>query len=105
MKTTALAVIAAGAWICASAGYAATPLELAQQNNCLACHGVDQKIVGPSYKEVAAKYKGQKKAEAMLIQKIKNGGSGSFGTMPMPPNPQVADADLKTLVKWILSQK
>ncbi len=71
MKTTALAVIAAGAWICASAGYAATPLELAQQNNCLACHGVDQKIVGPSYKEVAAKYKGQKKAEAMLIQKIK----------------------------------
>lgn len=77
---------------------------LAQKSNCLMCHSVDKKILGPAYKEVAAKYKGDKAAEARLIQKVKAGGSGAWGDMPMPPNsPQVKDEDIKTLVQWILS--
>ena len=79
--------------------------ELAAKNACTACHAVDKKIVGPAYKEVAAKYKGDAKAEAMLIDKVKKGGVGNWGQVPMPPNAGVADADVKTLVKWVLSQK
>jgi cytochrome c len=79
--------------------------ELAGKSGCLACHAVDKKLVGPSYKEVAAKYAGQADAEAKLIQKVKNGGSGAWGSVPMPPNPQVSDQDVKTLVEWILSLK
>ena len=81
----------------------ASPLDLAKQHNCLACHSVDHKVVGPAYKEVAAKYKGDAGAEARLILKVKNGGSGSFGAIPMPPNSSVSDADVKTLVHWVLS--
>ncbi len=78
---------------------------LAQKNGCLACHSVDKKIVGPSYKEVAAKYKGDKTAEAKLIDKVKKGGTGVWGQVPMPPNGAVSDADVTALVKWILSLK
>jgi cytochrome c len=78
-------------------------LELAQKNACTACHAVDKKIVGPSYKDVAAKYKGDKGAEAKLVEKVKKGGTGVWGQVPMPPNPNVKDEDVKTLVKWILS--
>jgi cytochrome c len=79
---------------------------LAQKNGCLACHSVSNKVVGPSYKDVAAKYKGDKTAEAKLIDKIKKGGSGVWGPIPMPPNsPHVKDADIKTMVQWILSMK
>ena len=102
MKSTviALAFIAIGAL--------STPahanLALAQKNNCMACHGVDKKILGPAYKDVAAKYKGNKEAEAKLIEKVKKGGSGVWGPMPMPANsPTVSDADIKTLVEWVLS--
>jgi cytochrome c len=77
--------------------------DLAAKKNCLACHAVDKKIVGPAYKDVAAKYKGNKDAEAMLVGKVKNGGSGTWGPVPMPPNSFVKDDDLKTLVKWILA--
>jgi cytochrome c len=79
--------------------------ELAKKNNCLACHAADKKLVGPSYKDIAAKYKSDKTAEAKLAEKIKKGGSGAWGQVPMPPNPNVSDADLKTLVKWILAAK
>ena len=79
--------------------------ELAKEKNCLACHAVDNKLVGPGYKEVAAKYKGDKTAEAKLAQKILKGGSGSWGAIPMPANPQVSDAEAATLAKWILSLK
>lgn len=79
--------------------------ELAKKNNCLACHAADKKLVGPSYKDIAAKYKSDKTAEAKLAEKIKKGGSGAWGQVPMPPNPNVSDADLKTLVKWILATK
>jgi len=62
-------------------------------------------VVGPAYKDVAAKYRGDKNAEAHLIEKVKKGGSGVWGTVPMPPNPQVPDADLKAIVSWVLSLK
>jgi cytochrome c len=85
------------------AGTANASLELAQKNNCMNCHAVDKKVVGPAYKDVAAKYKGDKTAEAKLIQKVKKGGSGVWGQVPMPPNSTVKDDDIKTLVKWVLS--
>jgi len=79
--------------------------ELAKKHNCLACHTVDKKVVGPSYKEVAEKYRGDKTAEAKLFEKVKKGGVGVWGQIPMPPNATVPDADIKALVKWVLSQK
>ena len=84
---------------------AAASEELAKKHNCLACHTVDKKVVGPAYKEVAAKYRGDKTAEAKLFEKVKKGGVGTWGQVPMPPNATVPDADIKALVKWILSQK
>jgi cytochrome c len=78
---------------------------LAKKHNCLICHQVDKKTVGPSYKDVAAKYRGDKGADAKLFDKVKKGGQGAWGNMPMPPNPTVPDDEVKALVKWILSQK
>ncbi|RMD01500.1 cytochrome C [Aquitalea palustris] len=98
-----LIALALGGLISAGLAEAASGPELAKQYNCLACHSVDAKLVGPSYKQVAAKYKGQN-VTAKLMQKVKAGGSGSFGAIPMSPNPQVPDADLKQLVTWILAQ-
>jgi cytochrome c len=79
--------------------------ELAKKHGCLACHTVDKKLVGPPYKEVAAKYRGDKGAEAKLFESVKKGSSGKWGPVPMPPNSTVPDADIKALVKWIVSQK
>jgi cytochrome c5 len=76
-----------------------------QKDGCSACHAVDKKILGPSYQDVAAKYKGDKDALAKLTQKVKAGGSGTWGAVPMPPNSQVSDADIKALVSWILTLK
>lgn len=78
---------------------------LAEKNACLSCHSVSEKIVGPAFKDVAAKYRGQKDAAAMLIAKVRNGGSGVWGAVPMPPNPKVSDKDLKKLVAWVLARK
>lgn len=89
----------------ASAGNALAQEALAKKYNCLACHSVDKKVVGPSYKDVAAKYRGDAGAEARLVAKVKNGGSGVWGPIPMPPNSSVPDADVKALVKWVLSLK
>ncbi len=97
-----LLVIVAATLACTSA-FASE--ELAKKSACLACHAIDKKVVGPSYKDVAAKYKGNAGAEAMLIAKVKKGGSGTWGQIPMPPNPAVKDEDIKTLVKWILAMK
>jgi cytochrome c len=82
----------------------ATATQLLAKYNCQACHTVDKKLVGPAYKDVAAKYAGDATAPAKLEQKIKNGGSGVWGAIPMPPN-NVPDADLKALVEWILARK
>jgi cytochrome c len=77
---------------------------LAKANNCLLCHSVDHKGMGPAYKDVAKKYRGDKTAESKLIAKVKAGGGGVWGDMPMPPNsPQVKDEDIKTIVAWILT--
>jgi cytochrome c len=79
--------------------------KLAQANGCMTCHQIDKKVLGPSYKEVAAKYSGDKAAEANLFKKVKEGGKGAWGDMVMPPNAHVKDDDIKAIVKWILTQK
>jgi cytochrome c len=79
--------------------------DLAQKKNSMACHAIDKKLVGPSYKDVAAKYAGQKDAVDKLSQKVVKGGSGAWGAVPMPANPQVTEAEAKQLVGWILTQK
>lgn len=84
---------------------AAASEELAKKHACFACHTVDKKVVGPSYKEVAAKYRADKAAPAKLAEKVKKGSTGVWGAVPMPPNAAVPDADINALVKWILAQK
>ena len=84
---------------------AAASQELARKNGCLACHDAEKKVVGPSYKEVANKYRGDAKAEAALVDKVKNGSVGVWGQVPMPPNAHVKDEDVKALVKWICAHK
>lgn len=79
--------------------------DLAKQKNCLACHAADKKLIGPAYKDVAAKYAGQKDATDKLAQKIVKGGSGVWGAVPMPANPQVSEADAKALATWIMGTK
>ena len=79
--------------------------ELMKKAGCSACHAVDKKVIGPGYQEVAAKYKGDAKAAATLADKVKKGGVGVWGQIPMPPNAQVSDADIKELVAWILTLK
>ena len=79
--------------------------KLAQEKACLACHQIDKKLVGPGYKEIAKKYTGNKTAEATLIKKVREGGTGVWGQIPMPPNTGVNDKEAQILVKWILSQK
>ncbi len=79
--------------------------DLAQKKNCMACHAVDKKVLGPAYKDVAAKYTGQKDAVDKLAVKVVKGGSGVWGNIPMPANPQVTDAEAKQLVQWILTLK
>ena len=95
--------------IVAAAAVVSTPafanLELAQKKNCLACHAVDKKLVGPAYQEVAKKYAGDKTAEAKLTEKVIKGGAGVWGPVPMPANPQVSPDEAKTLAKWVLSLK
>ncbi len=99
MKPTTAAVLIA-------ASLAATPalanLELAKKNACTACHAVDKKLVGPSYQEVAKKYAGQKDAVAQLSASIRKGGSGKWGAVPMPAQPALSDADVRTLAEWVL---
>ncbi len=89
----------------AVAGPALADQALAQSKNCMACHAIDKKLVGPAYKDVAAKYAGQKDAVDKLTVKVLKGGSGVWGPVPMPANPQVSEAEAKQLVQWVLSQK
>ncbi len=103
MKALLVGIAVAGSFL--MAGQASANQALAQKSGCLACHSVDKKVLGPSFKDVAAKYKGDKGAEAKLVAKVKAGGSGVWGPMPMPANsPQVKDEDIKTIVQWVLSQ-
>ena len=96
------AVLAAPAWAALDNTSAQA---LMKKDNCAACHSIDKKIIGPAYKDVAAKYKGDKDAAAKLEKKVKMGGSGVWGAIPMPPNSATSDADIKALVTWILTLK
>lgn len=98
MKVSIGAMLAAGMIVAAPAQ---ADEALAKKSNCLACHQVDKKSVGPAYKDIAKKYKGQNVA-AQLEAKVKKGGQGVWGPVPMPPNAAVPDADIKKLVDWIL---
>jgi cytochrome c len=104
MKRTLMLSVVLSA-LAATSAWAQSPADLARAKNCLACHAVNSKLVGPAYKDVAAKYAGQKGAEDKLVQKVMKGGSGVWGSVPMPANPQVTEAEAHTLVKWVLSQK
>ncbi|MFN6961513.1 MAG: c-type cytochrome [Rhodocyclaceae bacterium] len=100
MKMIAAALIAAGVMVSAPAF---ANLDLAKKSNCMSCHQVDKKLVGPAYQDVAKKYAGDKDAVKKLTEKVKKGGKGVWGEVPMPPNAAVKDADIETLVKWILA--
>jgi cytochrome c len=102
MKTLHFAAIVTACMISAPAW---ANQELAQKKNCMACHAVNQKVIGPSYKDVATKYAGQSDAVAKLVPKVMKGGSGVWGAVPMPANPQVSEAEAKQLVLWILTLK
>jgi len=108
MKIIATTLAAAAAVALAAAAHAADPKAadaLAKTSGCFACHTVDKKLIGPSYRDIANKYRQDKGAEARLIQKVKAGGKGVWGDIPMAPNAHVKDEDIKTLVQWILSVK
>jgi cytochrome c len=100
--TAALALAAATTLVAAPAGASEA---LLKKYNCTACHAIDKKLVGPAYKDVAKKYAGDAGAEQMLFEKVKKGGKGTWGQVPMPPNPQVPDADLHAMIKFILQLK
>ncbi|RJG05375.1 cytochrome C' [Noviherbaspirillum cavernae] len=102
MKRSLLLCLAFGTLI---SNAAMANADLAKAKNCMACHAVANKVVGPSFKDIAAKYAGQKDAEDKLTQKVLKGGSGVWGAVPMPANAQVSDAEARTLVKWVMSQK
>jgi cytochrome c len=88
-----------------AAGNATASEKLAQSSGCMTCHSVDRKVIGPGYKEIAAKYRNDKGAEANLVKKVKAGGSGVWGSTPMPPNAHVKEDDIKAIVTWILTIK
>jgi len=103
------AVLTAATLVCT--GHASAALDraaadaLMKKNGCAACHAVDKKIIGPSYLDVAAKYRPDKDAIAKLSKKVKDGGVGVWGQIPMPPNANIPDADIKELVTWIMTLK
>ena len=111
MKLRIAALSVAGVLVLMSTGASAAmddkkATELLNKVGCGACHTLDKKLVGPSYKEVAKKHKGQKDAVAAISKKVREGGAGAYGQIPMPPNPKdkISDADLKVLVDWVLSK-
>jgi cytochrome c len=105
MKGRFLLVCASSALASQIALAAEATAELAKAKFCLNCHAVDVKKVGPAYRDVAAKYAGQKDAEEKLVQKVLMGGGGVWGVLPMPPNKQVSVEQAHVLVKWVLLQR
>jgi len=99
----AVAALVAACGMLTIAAPALASEQLAKDRNCLACHATDKKLVGPAYKDIAAKYKADKNAHATLVKKVREGGVGVWGQIPMPANPQVNEQEAQTLVKWILS--
>ena len=103
MKSAVVVALGVAASALVSGAYAQE--DLAKKHNCFACHAVDKKVVGPAYKDVAAKYRNDPQAANKLFEKVKKGGSGVWGPVPMPPNAAVPDADIHKLVSWVLSLK
>lgn len=103
MKAVYVAMMAAAGIV--MTGQAHADEALAKAKNCMACHAMDKKLVGPAYKDVAAKYASDKDAATKLAKKIREGGTGAWGQVPMPANPQVSEADALTLAKWVLTVK
>jgi cytochrome c len=101
MHSRTLLMVAAAGVLAAPAAQADEAL--LKKHNCIACHQIDKKVVGPAYKDVTKKYKGQKDIAVKLAEKVKKGGQGVWGPVPMPPNPQVPDADIKKMVEFILA--
>ncbi|MCL6646491.1 MAG: c-type cytochrome [Dehalococcoidia bacterium] len=106
MKALAAALVAAAA-LTAGAGARAQPAKspeaLLKASGCASCHTTGKRLVGPAYREVAARYRGSADAEERLVKKVKAGGRGAWGDLPMPPNAHVKDEDLRAMVRWILS--
>ena len=104
MKPFAVKILSAASLMMAAGSVMATDMpELAQKSSCTSCHAIDKKLVGPAWMDIARKYKGDAGAETKLIAKVAKGGGGAWRAMPMPPNsPRVSDADIKTLVRFIL---
>jgi cytochrome c len=102
LATTVTAMAAAPAYAVLDTAAAEA---LMKKDNCATCHAIDKKLIGPAYQDVAAKYKGDKTAQAKLEKKVKAGGSGVWGSIPMPPNTATSEADIKELVTWILTLK
>ncbi len=100
-----VAVVLAASGLLITAGAAFADDDMLKKFNCMACHAIDQKRLGPPLKDVAVKYTGDSSAAVMLAKKIQVGGAGAWGQLPMPPQPQVSDADAKTLADYILSLK
>ena len=100
-----LVIPSLGLALASGAALAQDAQQLLKEKNCLTCHALDNKVVGPAYKDVAAKYKGRKDAEAYLVGKIKGGSTGVWGPIPMPPNGTVNDAEAHALAKFVLTVK
>jgi cytochrome c len=104
MKSIVISMIAAAGLMAAGSAMAVDMPDLAKKSNCTSCHTIEKKLVGPAWRDIAKKYKGQADAAAKLEAKVAKGGAGVWGTMPMPPNaPKVSAADIKTLVEFALS--
>jgi len=100
-----MAMVAATGVLAAAGAQAESGMELVKKARCVACHAVDKKMVGPSYQEIGAKYKGQPDVAAKLFEKVRAGGSGNWGNIPMTPNgpDKISDENLKSVIQWILS--
>lgn len=103
MKSIVVSMIAVASLMVAGSAMATDMPAVAKKNNCTACHAVDKKVVGPAWKDIGAKYKGDATAHDKLAAKVKKGGSGAWGPMPMPANPKVSDADMKEMIDFILA--
>ena len=100
MKSIAAVLFSAGLL---TAVPAEASIDLARKSNCLACHQVDKKVVGPAFQDISRKYAGTKEAAKILAAKVKSGGKGVWGPVAMPPSANVKDADIEVLVKWVLA--
>ncbi|AOK57888.1 c-type cytochrome [Burkholderia ubonensis] len=103
IKGAAAAALLAGTFGAIAHADVGDGLKVARGNACMGCHAVDRKLVGPSFKDIAARYKGDPQAVAKLSKKVKEGGSGVWGAIPMPAHPRMSDADVRSVVEWVLA--